>query len=157
MKRGEESFRTVVWQSFAARGPRIRVDFLKNNNEAGRSSVNRSISSIKIERQVLNIRHVKLRIGVTYCKEVEHRSCFFCRENYGDLPHHRAYKSSYRILAIELPFPSLQRQIYQRDASWRKKYVLPSSLASLVRDRISKIWDKMLIVHVSTPTSTKEI
>lgn len=58
MKRGEESFRTVVWQSFAARGPRIRVDFLKNNNEVGRSSVNRSISSIKIERQVLNIRHV---------------------------------------------------------------------------------------------------
>lgn len=107
VKRGEESFRTVVWQSFAARGPRIRVDFLKNNNEVGRSSVNRSISSIKIERQVLNIRHVKLRIGVTYCKEVEHRSCFFCRENYGDLPHHRAYKSSYRILAIEpsLPFP----------------------------------------------------
>lgn len=41
MKRGEESFRTVVWQSFVARGPRIRMDFLKNNNEVDGSSINR--------------------------------------------------------------------------------------------------------------------
>lgn len=129
MKRGEESFRTVVWQSFAARGPRIRVDFLKNNNEVGRSSVNRSISSIKIERQVLNIRHVKLRIGVTYCKEVEHRSCFFCRENYGDLPHHRAYKSSYRILAIEPSLPSNDKYISEMHRGGRNtSYRVPSLL-----------------------------
>lgn len=126
-----------------ARGPRIPWIFEKQRRRDGWADIDKfdgSITYLIVDQDrgresFKYSRHLKLRIGVTYCNEAERRSSR--RENYGDSPHHRAYKSSYRNqVGIQTSVPSNGINISNQMHRGEEKINLSPSSPSLVRDGI---------------------